>query len=103
MEITLLRLIDRNEYLNNISDVGDKLELLFRKPAASGTKHYIIRCDPEVREMIHKHYDQVKLEWGVCLVRDRYMVTSCYHCQRFGHTSSKCAAKAKGEESCCAK
>ncbi len=42
--------------------VEDKIELFFSKPAAGGTMHYILRCDPTVREMIHKNHDKLKLE-----------------------------------------
>ena len=96
-------LIARNDYLQGVSDVKSKMELLFRKPASGGTQHYIIRCDPEIRELIHKNHDQVKLQWSVYSVRDRYLVTICYHCQRFGHIAQKCAAKVRREEPICAK
>lgn len=96
-------LVDRNDYLKGVTDAESKVDLLFGKPAAGGTKHYIIKCDPEIRELIHKNHDQVKLEWGVYSVRDRYTATVCYHCQRFGHIAENCPAKTKGEAPVCAK
>lgn len=96
-------LVDRNGCLQGITDARSKMELMFSKPASGGTMHYVIKCDPEIRELIRKNQDQVKLEWGVYYVRDRYMVTACYHCQRFGHITSRCASLTKGEDPVCAK
>ncbi|WP_435330716.1 hypothetical protein, partial [Klebsiella pneumoniae] len=46
-------LIERNTYLQSLDDIKEKITLIFDKPAAGGTKHYILKCDPEVRELIH--------------------------------------------------
>lgn len=102
-ETILTTLLERNDYLNEIPEVKSKLDLIFSKPAAGGTNHYIIRCDPVVREMIHKHHDRIKLQWGVYNVRDRYHVLICYHCQRYGHQEANCTSKNNGEASCCFK
>lgn len=96
-------LIDKNEYLQHVDDVKSKLELLFCRPASGGTQHYIIRCDPEIRRLIHVNHDRLKLDWGVYFVRDRYMATICYHCQRIGHVAQKCSAMQKQEPPVCGK
>ena len=96
-------LIGRNDYLKTIPDIENKIEILFDKPAAGGTIHYILKCDPTVREMIHRHQDRVKLEWGVYTVRDRYHTLICYYCQRYGHLEQNCNVKAHDEEPACFK
>ena len=83
-------IIERNEYLQSIPEIQSKIEILFSKQAAGGTIHYILRCDPMVREAIHQHNDIIKLEWGVYQVRDRYHAIICYHCQRYGHIEANC-------------
>lgn len=45
-------ILDHNEFLHTIEGVENKIELIFSKPAAGGTMHYILRCDPTVRELI---------------------------------------------------
>ena len=96
-------LINRNEYLKGITDVAGKIQMVFSKPASGGTMHYILKCDPSVREPIHKNHDKVKLEWGVYTVRDRYHAAVCYYCQRYGHLEANCTAKSNGVDPCCYK
>ena len=95
-------IIARNDYLKSIDDVTSKISLTFEKNAAGATKHYILRCHPEVRKMIYNKGDQIKLEWGVYKVRARYFATMCYHCLNYGHVQSKCPVK-DTEDPCCKK
>ena len=96
-------LIERNLFLQSIDNTKDKMKLVFDKPAAGGTVHYIIKCDPQVRELIYRNGDQLKLRWGIYGVRDRYHALLCYHCLRFGHVRSDCPAKQKGDAPICYK
>ena len=82
-------MIDRNSYLQNVDDVENKITLLKSKPAAGGTVHYILKCDPQVRGLLHENKDKVMLQWGVYVLRDRYALI-CYHCQRYGHVVANC-------------
>lgn len=65
----LENVVDWNDYLQGVTGVKPNLELLFSKPASGGTIHFVIKCDPEIRELICKISDQVKLEWGVYSMR----------------------------------
>ncbi len=76
---------------------------LFDKPASRGTKHVILKYEPEVRKMIHSHCDKVLLDWGSYIVEDRYHALICYHCQRFGHQSANCMSELNGEGPHCYK
>lgn len=87
--------IERND-LSVIDGVKDKMSVIFHKPAAGGTVHYVLKCDPEVRAFIHRKNDKLKLKWGVYQVRDRYHALMCYHCLKFGHKMGNCQAKANG-------
>ena len=102
-DMLIENLIDRNAYLQAIPEIESKMELIFAKPAAGGTQHYILKCDPAVRELIYKNNDKVKLEWGIYKVRDRYHALICYYCQRYGHVEDKCTAKQNGEDPHCYK
>ena len=88
-------MIQRNDYLQSIDDVENKIELVFTKDAAGETKHYILKCQPEVRGLIFKNGDRIKLEWGMYKVRARYFATICYHCCKYGHVSDNCPNKDK--------
>ena len=94
-------LIERNEYLKVIPDIEKKIEYVFDKQAAGNTRHYVLRCLPEVRKSIRINGDTVLLPWGVIGVRDRYLTTTCFYCQRYGHIEAKCPAKEKNELPTC--
>ena len=81
---------DRNPYVQNVVDVENKITLVKSKPAAGGTVHYILKCDPQVRGLLHGNKDKVMLQWGVYKLRDRYHAVICYHCQRYGHVIANC-------------
>ncbi|KAK3888616.1 hypothetical protein Pcinc_007342 [Petrolisthes cinctipes] len=99
----MAKLLERNECLRCIAGIEQKMKLVFEKPAAGGTVHYIIRCDPEVRASIHRHGDLLKLDWGGYKVRDRYHALVCFYCQRFGHTKVNCTARTNGDKPTCPK
>ena len=94
-------MINRNSYLKSIDSIEEKIKVVFEKNAAGGTKHFILKCDPEVRGLIHKKGDSIKLKWGVYNVRDRYYATMCYHCLRYGHVKNGC--RNKDNDPCCKK
>lgn len=94
-------LINKNAYLSSVDDIVNKIKLVFVKNAAGATKHYILKCDPEVRGLIRKKGDEMKLDWGVYKVRDRFFATMCYHCLDFGHVKSRCPNKE--DSPCCRK
>lgn len=95
-------LIERNDYLQQLDDIRNKIDLVFERKAAGGTKHYILKCSPDVRGLIHKcGRDKVKLSWGSYTVRTRYFATMCYHCSKFGHITSKCPDREQAP--CCSK
>lgn len=97
------KLTERNVYLRSIENVGDKMKLVLKKPAAGGTVHFIIKCDPVVRAIIHKHGNKLRLDWGIYNVRDRYYALRCFHCQRFGHVTANCSSRINKEDPICPK
>lgn len=96
-------MVKKNTFLHNTEGITGKLELLFDKPAAGGTVHYIVKCAPEVREAIRKNGDVVCLKWAKYKVRDRYRMLTCFHCQRHGHLEKDCHSKKAGESVVCGK
>lgn len=95
-------IIVRNE-LESIDGVMNKMKIVSERPAAGGTVHYVLKCDPEVRARIHGMNDKLKLRWGVHQVYDRYFPLLCYHCLKFGHKSDGCQSRVKGHAPNCYK
>lgn len=79
-------LIKKNDFLKTVDNVKDKMKVVFSKAAGGSTTHYILKCNPEVRSVIHQNNDKVLLQWGRYNVRDRYHALICFYCQRYGHT-----------------
>ena len=102
-ETLIEHLIERNDFLSTITEIKDKMKVIFEKPAAGGTTHYIIKCDPEVRGLIHSKGDKLCLKWGRHSVYDRYHALMCFYCLKFGHKKDKCSAKTKNEHPKCFK
>ena len=96
------KMIEKNEYLQSIPDVKDKIQVSFVKDVIKDgdIKHYILMCDPEVKNLIHAKGNKIKLDWGVFDVRARYFATLCFHCLRFGHRMNKCPFKDSEEQRC---
>ena len=94
-------ILKRNDYLMSIDGIMDKIKLVFDKDAAGNTKHYILRCHPDVRGLIRQRGDEIKLEWGIYKIRDRYFATMCYHCLNYGHVRERCPSKDNAP--CCRK
>ncbi|KAK3887762.1 hypothetical protein Pcinc_008148 [Petrolisthes cinctipes] len=101
-ESLIEEIIVRNN-LESIDGVINKIQIVSERPAAGGTVHYVLKCDPEVRARIHGMNDKLKLKWGVHQVYDRYFPLLCYHCLKFGHKSDSCQCKVKGHAPHCYK
>ena len=91
----IMKLLAKNEFLKNITDVESKIEFLFMRPSTAKTFHLILKCDPEVRKAIHDQGDKIKLAFAVYHIRDRYHVRICSYCQRFGHLEKDCQHKSE--------
>ena len=102
-ETLIEQLIERNNFLTSIMDIKDKMKVIFDKPASGKTTHYIIKCDPEVRRLIHNNGDKLNLKWGRHSVYDRYYALMCFYCLKYGHKKDKCPAKINNERPKCFK
>lgn len=49
--------LNRILFLCSIPAAEGKIEMNFNECAASGTVHCVLKCNPVVRELIHKHHD----------------------------------------------
>ena len=95
-------LIENNECLSAIDRIEEKIKFIFDKPANGNTKHYVLRCDPSVRNAIYRSGDKLRFVWTRYDVRDRYHVRYCLHCQGYNHTFKECKIKANNKTPTCA-
>ena len=55
-------LLQKNEYLQNVENLSDKINLIHDKPAAGNTVHYILKCSSDIRAMIQNNGNIVCLK-----------------------------------------
>ena len=80
----------KNSWLNNAFGKDEELEQEFKMVAVEedrtrNVKHYIIKCSPRIRNLLHKNRDEIFTEFVKCNIKDKYHVWQCYRCQGFGH------------------
>ena len=88
----LSSILEKNKDIRNLKQKGCTLEFLFAKPA-SESKTAVIKMSPEIRTSIERDSSRVYVGLSRCRAYDRFWVTQCYHCQKFGHIASKCQKK----------
>ena len=60
------------------------LTLIFTK-TKDGFKYAVLKMSPDIRDSIERMGGHVYVGLNRCAAYDRFWVTQCYHCQRFGH------------------
>ena len=55
-----------------------------------GTRHYVLKCNPQIRKAIFDNGSYLYTGYGRSKVRDKYRVFQCYKCQEFGHNANDC-------------
>ena len=85
-------IIEKSAEIRDLVGKGCTLELCFTK-AKGEYKHAVVKMSPEIRSLISNRNGQIYVGLNSCKAYDRFWVTQCYHCQGFGHVSSKCSKK----------
>ena len=60
-----------------------------------------LKMSTGVRKLIKRYDDRIYVSLSRCKVFDRYYVTQCFHCQRFGHLSNNCRDNKNGVAPTC--
>lgn len=71
---------------------GFTMELMFTREKGQN-KYAVIKMSPEIRAAILKRKGRVYVGLSSCRAYDRFWVTQCFHCQRFGHKYADCPMK----------
>ena len=77
-------LSDKNEVLKGLHQAGHAINVIHVNIPG---RYAVIRVAPEIRTAISNNRDRIFLKLRQYIVKDRFYVTQCFHCQRFGHTS----------------
>ena len=81
-------ILSKNKKIKNLCDERLHLSLLFVKQKdQSEHKVAVLEMAPEIRKAVNATGGYVYLGLSRCRAYDRFWVTQCFHCQRFGHNT----------------
>ena len=82
---------EKNKHIAELVGKGCMLTLCLTKVRGdSDTRCAVVKMSPEIRNSIDKAGGYVYVGLSRCRAHDRFWVTQCYHCQKFGHLASGC-------------
>ncbi len=84
---------EKSSDIGNLKNSGHQLSLIFTK-AKGETKFAVLKMSPEIRKSILDQNGYVYVGLSRCKAYDRYWVTQCYHCLKFGHLATDCSRRA---------
>ena len=83
-----------------IDAYSNKKGYIFRYVNKTG-RYAVFQVAPEVRKAISERRDRLFLKLRQHIVKNRFYVTQCYHCQRFGHVAGSIYCPNKGKSAVC--
>ena len=84
----------KNKDIEALVDQGLQLEFIFSKPnKEGGHKIAVVRVAPEIRAAVNRVGGYIFVGLTRCRAYDRFWITQCFHCQRYGHIATKCPMK----------
>lgn len=95
-KLSLVKAIcDKNSDLKLLIDAGKVFDVILIKEDSRniGASFAVARVDKEIYSKIQALHYQIFIDFNRCRVTDRFHVTQCYGCQKFGHVRSKCPTK----------
>ena len=91
-------IMSKNEDIKVLTESGESMKVIF---VDTKDKIAVLQVTPKIRELMKKNKDKVCLGLQRCLVKDRYHVVQCFHCQGFGHVSGSPHCKNKSGSATC--
>ena len=87
-------ILNKNKEIEALVGQGLQLELLFtRSKDEFAYKVAVLRMAPEIPAAVNRVGGHIFVGLARCKAYDRFWVTQCFHCQRFGHIATKCPMK----------
>ena len=94
-------ILSKNKKIKSLCEEGLHLSLLFVKQKDQNEhKVAVLKMATEIRKAVNKTGVYVYLGLSRCRAYDRFWVTQCFHCQRFGHIATKCPLKKRSPSLC---
>ena len=92
----------KNPTLKSLVDEGKHFDILFinEDPRQSNSSYAVAKVDKDVYEAIRLLKFQIYIDFGRCRISDRFKVTQCYACQKFGHVKDNCPLKTQNRVVC---
>ena len=86
---------DKNPAINALIEQGKMFEILFIKKdfRRENSSIDVAKIDEDIRKVIHSMNYQLFIDFSRCRVSDRFHVTQCYKCQKFGHAKNSCRSQ----------
>ena len=92
---------EKNPTIRDLIEKGNEFDILFMKEDVRGNSIIaVVRVDQHIYEEVQKLKFQLYIDFNRCKVTDRFHVTQCYGCQKFGHTRNPCPSKQNGSLVC---
>ena len=108
MKKTLLNdIIKRNFTVKNVLNANSNeiIEVVMLQkvmPSHNSVSYMaVLKMSSNIRKAISDNGDKLYISLKRCKVVDRFHIRQCYHCQKPGHMSGECPAKAKGDQPTC--
>ena len=99
-EILLSEIVSgKNESIKRLVDEGHPVKVVHVNVTG---RYAVIQVSPEVRKAISERKDKLFLKLRQHSVRNRFYVTQCFHCQRFGHVAGSIYCPNKDKSAVCA-
>ena len=91
-------LSDKNEGVKRLTEEGHQVKVVHVNQSG---RYAVVQVSPEVRKVIAERKDRLFLKLRQHMVKNRFYVTQCYHCQRFGHVAGSIYCPNKDKEAVC--
>jgi hypothetical protein len=90
---------NKNESVKKLVDEGHIVRVVHVNKTG---RFAVIQVSPEVRKAISERNDKLFLKLRQHFVRNRFYVTQCFHCQRYGHVAGSIYCPNKDKSAVCA-
>ena len=97
-ETILAAILDKNENIKKLYQEDKTLKVVF---VSERDRYAVIQMAPEIRRLLSNNGDRINLGLRQHVVKNRYHVIQCYHCQGFGHIAGSPYCPQKDTPVCC--
>ena len=90
--------MNKNPEIQHLIDQGEELKIVFFDKK---DRYCVVQVSVQMREAICQMGDKISIGFQKHIVKDRFHVLQCFHCQEFGHKAGSEFCKKKDEDPTC--